>query len=283
MNQVTRVLREITANILMGVPLFRKWRSRAGRASSRQLETQLISIRQKFEFFMRTLGSVEGKTIVEIGPGDDVGLGALFLKAGAKRYVAFDRFPGNVFGSYAKQIYDRLGCGDLDLGRGISFRAVAIEDVNAAQEEAADVIVTFNALASFRDSQVAIGTMTKLLKPDGVMIHRVNYGPMGVWTDCRNKLEFLGVREWLWQLMGSNRGYLSRVRHIDIERMLQERGFKMHSRVCYTHAREDLQNARAWILERFRSYPDEDVLPWIVEFSCSRAHAPALGAECGTR
>ena len=37
-----------------------------------------------------------GRT-VEIGPGDSIALGALLLKAGARRYIAYDRFRGDVF------------------------------------------------------------------------------------------------------------------------------------------------------------------------------------------
>lgn len=104
------VAREIAANTLMSFQFFRNWRIRRGRTTHEDPGGHAKLILDQFSFFMDTINPehIKGKTVAEIGPGDAIPHGLLFLGAGAKQYVAIDRFLGNVAGRRSRQIYSCL-------------------------------------------------------------------------------------------------------------------------------------------------------------------------------
>ena len=64
---------------------------------------------QEWGFFNRHVpGGLAGKDIVEIGPGDVLGLGMLALLHGAGSYTVYDRFLGNTRSPEACLLYRRL-------------------------------------------------------------------------------------------------------------------------------------------------------------------------------
>jgi hypothetical protein len=72
--------------------------------------------------------------------------------------------------------------------------------------------------------------MDALLKPKGIMVHRVDYGPHDVWRSYPDST-FLRIPEALWQAMGSNRGYPNRVRHEAVRTTIHHLGFYCAERV----------------------------------------------------
>ena len=56
----------------------------------------------------RYTGSVAGKTIVEFGPGDTLSAGLAMIAAGARRYVALDRFVPDYSAPSAKHWYSGI-------------------------------------------------------------------------------------------------------------------------------------------------------------------------------
>lgn len=270
------ILREVAVNTAMAVPaiqLIRAWR---GRTASRDIKTQARQMRDQFEFFLGTLGSVEGKSVVEVGPGDTIALGALFLKSGARQYIAFDRFPGDVFGPYASALYAELGCGHVDRQR-MSLRSLSIEDVRTESQELVDVIVSFDVIEHLRDPHKALRNMAKMLNPKGIMVHRVDYSPHDFWRNYPNGLQFLTIPDWVWTLMGSNRGYPNRTRHADLVRTLNALGFHLSQRITRKFTLAELDEVRSRLLPRYRTTPDHELLVSLAEFACSRSEAPVLG------
>ena len=245
--RLDHVLREVAKNTLMAVPAIRRYRAMHPRTTT---DAQVQQIRDQFAFFIGTLGDVRGKTIVEIGPGDSIALGPLFLRAGAHKYIAYDRFRGDVFGPQAHSLYAALSCPE-DFSAGVSLRG-AIEDAKPTRE--ADIVISFDVLEHLRDPHLALRKMVGLLKPDGVMVHRVDYSAHDIWRSYDEET-FLQFPEWLWKLMGSNRGYPNRVRHKDIMATVHTLGLQSEERIT-------------------RRFCSGDAL--IAEVSCGR-YAPRLG------
>jgi SAM-dependent methyltransferase len=200
MYRFSDVLREVGKNAAMAVPAVRWLRARRGRTVAADARDQARRLRAQFAFFMGTLGSVQGESIVEIGPGDTAALGALFLQAGAVSYTAFDRFNGDVSESYVRSLYRELGCQLPDLEQRIVIRRTPIEDVDPSREQQVDIIISFNAIEHLIDPHVALGKIAGMLKPDGVMVHRVDYGPHDLWASSGNSMTFLALPERLWAL-----------------------------------------------------------------------------------
>ncbi len=277
MYRVSDVLREVGKNAAMALPAVRRLRARRGRTVAADARDQARHLRAQFAFFMGTLGSVQGKSIVEIGPGDTRALGALFLQAGAISYSAFDRFDGEVPESYARSLYWELGCQLPDLEQRSVVRRIPIEDVDPGREQQVDIIISFNAMEHLIDPHVAIGKMADMLKPAGVMVHRVDYGPHDLWASSRNPMTFLAVPEWLWGFMGSNRGFPNRVRHAELMRTASDLGLNVVARVTGHFKTEELDELRASLQPRFRALSDQDMLVRDAEFTCARGSSLPLG------
>src|SRR5262245_3085077 len=82
--------REVLANALMGIPPIRMLRVRGRRTTSSSSEMQAEAVLDQFELLVAHIGKPKliGTTVFEIGPGDAIPLGLLFLAAGAQKYVA---------------------------------------------------------------------------------------------------------------------------------------------------------------------------------------------------
>ena len=237
------LLREFAANVAMGIPPIRRRRLLGVRTGNGSLDLEAAKISAEFDFLHDSAGSLTDLTVVEIGPGDALGLAPLFLSAGAARYIALDRFLGDVWGRRAQSLYERL-----DSLRG-PFAASWHERVEllrhsieqpSPQVPAADLIVSFDVVEHLADVPRAVEHMAAMLKPTGRMIHRIDYGPHGIWLSADDPLSFLRVPRWLWAAIGSNRGYPNRVRHPQLVQLLRGQGLYVSERITRTHDRDVL-------------------------------------------
>lgn len=228
------ILRELAANAAMGIPSVRRRRLQAPRTGSTSYAFEAAKIIAEFEFLRGSAGSLNGRTVVEIGPGDALGLAPLFLSGGCERYIAIDRFPGDVWGARAAALYDEIERHRSPFIPQWRQRVQLLNtSIEAACEELpkADLLVSFDVIEHLANLPCAVRNMAAMLKPDGVMIHRVDYGPHGVWLSASDPLSFLRVPGWLWNAIGSNRGYPNRTRHPELVRLLKEAGLQVVDRV----------------------------------------------------
>lgn len=283
MTDIRSVTRECIANGLMGVPLIRNWRVRRGRTVLVSTNDQVQKILDQFDFHIGAIGweGIRDKTIVEIGPGDAIPLGLLFLGAGAKQYVVVDRFLGSVSNAPARHLYralieaapEKLRQGWQEKGLDpyqypwleagdfsprIKLIRKSIEETDLDESERGDIIISFNVVEHLSDATRAFGKMAEILKPGGSMVHRVDYGPHGYGQD--NPLKFLTVSNRLWRLMGSNRGWPNRLRHSQVVQALENSGFKSTDRITRSFDLEDLRSIRPFLSRDFRKIRDADLL-----------------------
>jgi len=228
------IARELAANTAMAFPAIRRNRLRGlrTRAPSPQFEARKIAA--QFEFLRDSAGDIAGKVVVEIGPGDALGLAPLFIAAGAARYVAVDRFLGDVWGIGANALYDEIERLRSPFPSGWREQVTLVRhsiEHTVAGVPPADIILSFDVIEHLRDLPRAVRNMSSLLKRDGRMVHRIDYGPHGVWLSTDDPLSFLAVPNWLWTAIGSNRGYPNRVRHQQLVRLLEAQGLHMAERI----------------------------------------------------
>jgi SAM-dependent methyltransferase len=233
------LMREFAANVAMAIPPIRRRRLLDLRTGSSDQDREVDKLVAEFDFLLDSAGSIRGQTIVEIGPGDAIGLAPLFISAGAARYVAIDRFLGDVWGSRAEALYaaiaQRRGSFASDWRERVSLISHSIEEL-PPMEPIADVIVSFDVVEHLADVRQAVDRMASVLKPQGRMVHRVDYGPHGVWVSTLDPLSFLAVPNWLWAAIGSNRGYPNRVRHAQLVEFLRQQNLQVAERITRRHA-----------------------------------------------
>lgn len=277
------VARELSANFAMGIPLMRDWRVQQGRTVGASVELKARGILAQFSFFSDTMkyGGLAGKTVVEIGPGDAIPLAPLFIAAGARRYVAIDRFLGDVTSAAALDLYRRvvqlapptladqlraLGLASDNDWRHFLTRSQHVDLVRSgieldapAQGRDADYVVSFNVCEHLDDMAAAFKNMKALLAPHGCMIHRVDYGPHDLWQRYDNPLTFLTVPESLWRLSSSNRGCPNRVRHAQLLDIAADLELHWMDRIGTQVDIKHVHTVRSHLAKRFRALSDAEL------------------------
>lgn len=284
MYKVRHIARELAANLAMSIPAVRDLRVRSGRTVGHPIHLKAQSVLAQFNFFLDTIGpeSIQNRTVVEIGPGDAIPLAPLFIGAGAKKYVAVDRFLGDVTSSEAVNLYQAVWSRAPDsirerliaLGLHASDRCwrdfikadarvrlikTGIEHSAPDEAQGADYLVSFNVCEHVEDLPAALRNMAALLGPDGRMIHRVDYGPHDVWQGYENPLAFLTVPKAWWKMMSGKRGCPNRVRHRELLTMARSIGLSVVDRVGQRAAAAYVKAVRPHLSGEFRSLSDADV------------------------
>lgn len=295
------ITREIAANLAMGIRPIRNWRVKRGRTACYELPDQVKLILDQFHFFIDNIGwdHVRNKTIVEIGPGDVIPHGLLFIGAGAKQYIAIDRFAGDVSGASAQKLYAALiksaperiqkGLGNLGLTpyqypwlksvQGVTRVKLvrsSIEDIDPEQIENVDIIISFNVVEHLSNTHKAFTNMARVLNSDGLMVHRVDYGPHGLWKSYKNPLSFLSVPKVLWLLMGSNKGCPNRTRHSQVLSTLDNCGFHSTARKTGFFSAEEAEAIRPFLPKDLRQLSDEDIKVKDAEILSSKVSPPCF-------
>ncbi len=234
-----RVGIEIVKNMAMMVPAISKFRTKIGRTALPPAPDQL----QRYVFdlvnsVMNYGREVAGKTILEIGPGDNLVTGLAFLAVGAKSYTAVDRFPGAYASDDARRWYHLLAenwpHGDwpqaLDPGTFPDYPNVFSKDL--AVEKARGALETYDIVCSFAVGEHVsnIDEFAQLthnaLAPEGVAVHAIDFGGHQ-WNRFGDPFLFMKFPESIWQMMGSARGEPNRVRFDEFKACFERAGLSV--------------------------------------------------------
>ena len=195
-----------------------------------------------------------GARVLELGPGDSLGVAIRFVAAGADRVVAADRFVPYRDLDYEHQVYaalierlpaeERERVASITAGKETNFDDVPLEFVPETPIEAApsvlgteefDLIVSRAVLEHVHDLDTAFDSMDRLLRPAGTMIHKVDLRDHGLFTDGgQNALTFLTIDDRVYRWMGEESAGLPNRRMIGwYERTLIRLGYA--SELLVTH------------------------------------------------
>ncbi len=278
----------------MSVPAVARWRSRRGRTSVVcGAPTPDDLGYHAYDVFDTVVGSIgverlKGARVVEIGPGDHAPVALMFLAAGAERYWCVDRFPGDVAGPAAKQLYEAL-CADLAERRPALAGALRRRGIEAerfpegypelfevlpcAIEELerrglADILFSYNVLEHVSDVAAFARNSFGLLRPAGVAVHRVDFDAHDVWLDRDDPSDWLAIPDVLWGWMGSRRGAPNRLRFHEVQEHLEAAGFRVESHVLDRFDAWRMRD-RPSLARRFRNMPEASLAVRTACFVCS--------------
>lgn len=273
----------------MGIAPVREWRLRRPRTipgvdvgSDDRLERYAL---QPLRFALRYRGGLEGADIAEFGPGDNLASGLAMLAGGARSYTALDRFVADYSSPQAKHWYRAVENRWPTFFPHIRWpewlRADAFPEAypdrveaNVTSVEDATILRKFDIVCSYQVGEHVVdvnrfASLTAgLLAPDGVGIHRVDFGPHDCWIRYEDPLTFLRFAPWLWWVMGSNRGYPNRVRHHELRRALKQAGLEVRcvDQTFYSAAQVSLQRLHP----NYRQMPVQSLLTADVVYLCHR-------------
>jgi hypothetical protein len=272
------VIQDVLKNMGMAMPLVRRRRLSRPRAGVRFTGDDSELHRYAFQglnVLVQIIGDLHRRSICEIGPGDFLTSGMAMLAAGAGSYLSVDRFSGD-YGCLAgrewytaiqeawPRIYPELpwpawldSAGfPKDYPERVMTYGVSVE--SAAGIGTFDVVCSFQVGEHVSDVEEFAFSTARLLKPGGVAVHRVDFGPHGAWRSYEDPLTFLRVPEPLWRAMGSARGTPNRRRVHELEDAFRAAGLTVHLATVerYPVSRTDLGRLPV----RFRKMPVESVL-----------------------
>jgi SAM-dependent methyltransferase len=172
--------------------------------------------------------TLAGKTVLEVGPGDNLGVALLFIAAGAERVYALDKFRTQRNEVKEREVYQALRKrltgpelarfdSAIDLSSGVQFRGDKIQYVCGCGVEeaeaklgrhAVDLIVSRAVMMELPDSASAFATMDRILRSGGYIVHKI--APLHDYQLFRQSgfhpLEFLTIPACLYRRMVSDSG-----------------------------------------------------------------------------
>jgi len=166
--------------------------------------------------------SLEGKRILEVGPGDNLGVALRFLSAGAAEVVCADKFYSHRDEAQQRSIYqalrERLSRTErprfdaaISLSDGIDLNAKRLKYLYGVPVEEIykwfprghfDLIVSRAVIQYVYEIDTAFQAMDAVLKPGGLMVHKLDLSDHRMFSSRgMNPLTFLTIRDSLYRLM----------------------------------------------------------------------------------
>jgi hypothetical protein len=286
---VKEILMETAKNIAMGSTVVRRLRLHwSPRTTKSSVEPDVEPLgRYAFALprtLLATIGSVQGKHVGEIGPGDHIATGLVLLAAGAASYTCLDRFPGQYSNAYAKGWYrsvrrawatsfpDLLWPNWLDVETFPEAYPDRVKVFKAGVEDAAvlpvcDVVCSYAVGEHVLDVSAFAKTSRDLLKPGGIALHVVDFSQHFDWSWYGDRFLFLCIPDRIWRWMGSNRGLPNRVLYPDFLESLEAIGLDVET--VSRRMADEPPDARL-LLPRFRCMSMESIQTLEATFLCTR-------------
>jgi hypothetical protein len=171
---------------------------------------------------------LKDKTVLELGPGDNLAVALRFVAAGASKVVCLDKFFWNRDRTRERSLYlalrESLNRDEkrrfdtaVELGGGITFNPERLQYTHGTGIESADrvlgaaafdFIVSRAVLMEVHLLEGAFAAMDRLLRPSGVMVHKI--APLhdyGMFSDNgHHPLEFLTIPDPIYSAMSEQSG-----------------------------------------------------------------------------
>ncbi len=164
--------------------------------------------------------------IAEVGPGDNCGVGLLFLADGCESVDLVDRFYSKRDSQQQAIIYQSLinqhpecstKLGAFDINDETSFKGLqryygetASAELFFTQSNYYDFIVSRAVLEHVYDPRLAFERMVTALKNDGMLLHKVDLRNHGMFSDL-HELSFFEVPDWLYPWLSKGSGRPNRI------------------------------------------------------------------------
>lgn len=159
-------------------------------------------------------------TLAELGPGDQAGVACLFVANGIERADLADRFYSMRDHEKQKIIHDALqekhpkvpsmnNDGTIE-GIHRFYGAEASGEKFFKTHSHYDVIISRSVLEHVDEPEAVLENMYKALKPNGLLIHKVDLRDHGMMTPYSQDISYLGIPKWLYTAMVKGTGYPNR-------------------------------------------------------------------------
>lgn len=198
---------------------------------------------------------LDGARVLELGPGDSLGVALRFIAAGARRVQCVERHRVWKDPAHQAAIYERVLAGLPGAersrasaavalnGQGVSFDPDRIELIEGPGAEnlselvpasSLDLIVSRAVLEYVPAIERSLRQQARLLAPGGVMAHKIDLRDHGLFTGAgHHPLTFLEVPERLYAAMSTRTGLPNRWRGSEYRRVLESEGLEVEMLITH--------------------------------------------------
>jgi hypothetical protein len=168
--------------------------------------------------------------VLEIGPGNNLGVALMFASAGARHVTTVDRFVPLQTSEFHRRLYSTLRTElspdaqlrfdeAIDVSAGIRLNAARMTYLNRGIEEtdrllppaSMDLIVSNAVLQEVFDTERMFAAIDALLAPGGVQIHKIDLTDYGMFSKHGyHPLEFLTIPDSVYRYMVESTGQSNR-------------------------------------------------------------------------
>ncbi|MDD4899239.1 MAG: class I SAM-dependent methyltransferase [Candidatus Omnitrophica bacterium] len=202
-----------------------------------------------------------GMKVLEIGPGDNLGVALNFLAAGVKKVVCLDRIYSKRNTEQERSTYLYLRAKMEPVSRQRFDSAIKIENnsfscnqeklnyfygidvARAAQvlgEEKFDLVVSRAVLEHIFEIDKAFEVMDKYLKEGGLLLHKIDFRDHEMFSrDKFHPLEFLTIPEFFWRHMTQHSGKPNRRLKNYYEERLKALGYDFKILITHLTGRQE--------------------------------------------
>jgi SAM-dependent methyltransferase len=202
---------EVLQNMLMALPPIARL---AQRFHSTGVNTDFEGVHSVYEFYTRFV-PVEGKDVLEIGPGHTLEVLERATKAGAKSCTAVDVIE------YVSAARAKEAAVDYHIynGKKLPFEPARF-----------DIVWSYTAFEHLRYPAMTVAECYRVLRDGGRLIAFIDLGDHSYYggkeIDPLKLFDCLRYPQWLWNLMRWNRSsYVNRLRKSDWQELFKESGF----------------------------------------------------------
>lgn len=196
------------------------------------------------EKYTKERSYINGRKILELGPGSDLSVGLLFLASGATRYCAFDanNLLPNTPPSFYKYFFDRLTSEFLINDRRLADLQQSLDnfndnrptdldyvcntafDITSLKPNKFDLVVSNAAFEHFEDINKTIRQLSELTGPGAVFIATIDFKTHSRWIRDIDPLNIYRYNDRLYSMV-KYRGIPNRVRPHEYISTLKEHGW----------------------------------------------------------
>ncbi len=253
----------------------------------KDVEASIRYIGEEFRDYLRygqiPLGDIRGRRILVVGPGDNLGVGLLFLAHGASQVTCLDRYEPFRDPSHLDLVYSALretlsaderkrfdlalrslpGAGSGHHGEFLQYvTGVGVEDCSERFPPAFfDLIFSRAVLEHLYDPDRAFASMDRILAPGGRMAHKIDLRDHEMFSaGGNNPLTFLTFPRWLWDRMTLHSGKPNRRLFPYYDGKMRELGYETVLFITHVFGREGDLTPHPPALRRRTDYDDSEIL-----------------------
>lgn len=261
-----RVLDQIVRNQLLAVGPLARWRGakllRRGYVPSKNSREYVTWVYENLAGNVKARRALSG-TVLELGPGGNLGCSLLFLANGCDYAVCIDVFPFVVDNA---RLYQELVDDPKRYLARTEYRSPESIESTSIPDSSCDVIFSAAVLEHVADPLAAVRRIAALLKPGGVTTHGIDL------RDHRNfeePLAFLRYSQGVWRAATSRRVHTNRWRASDWASAFQDAGLVDVEVSSKDHA-DVTSEDRSRMHARFRGKSLDDLSVTQIELTATR-------------